>query len=67
MSKQAFSYCLSTNKRSSVTINQVSLFGPIIGATFVEEKGIDGQEVNSGNAGNDENQQEAEGQTVKVL
>ena len=38
MSRQAFSYCLSTSKRSGATINQVPLFGSIFGEAYIEEE-----------------------------
>ena len=64
MSRQAFSYYLSTNKRSEVTINQVPLFGPIIGEVFLEEEKFDHEEAD---AGNKEVNEEPEGQTTTIV
>ena len=64
MLRQAFSYCLSTNKRSGFTINQVPLFGPIVGEAFVEEEETGDEEAD---VENNEVPEENVGQTINVL
>ena len=64
MSRQAFSYCLSSSKRSGFIINQVPLFGPIIGEVFVEEEEIGNEEAG---ARNDEVHEEPKGPTMVIL
>ena len=64
MSRQAFSYCLSTSKRYGFTINQVPLFGPIVGEVFVEEEELGHEDTG---AGNEEVHEEPEGPTMVIL
>ena len=65
MLRQAFSYCLSTNKRSGFTINQVPLFGPIVGEDFVEEEVV--SDDNEAGADNDEIHEDPEGPKMIVM
>ena len=66
MTKSVFANCLSHNKRSSVEIIEVALFGPIIGQPFVEQDEDDDEEENEDTAV-PEADEEQEGQTITII